>query len=327
MTRDKRNVFAPHPLLRQTVARLLFAAPVVSAIACSGEEPGGCIPYDAYEGRYDTRDRLPDGGPPTSADCMLVCQRVGAHRCQASPPPTMPTDGGKPLEPHTSCYFDVAAGCTGDGRRPEGLQATRAEARCALGTHFARMAWLEAASVPAFLRLAEELKAHGAPRELIRAARRSAGEEVRHARAASVLARRHGATVPEVEVAPFSARSLEALLVENAKEGCVGETHGALVAGWQARTARDARVREALSRIAEEELRHAELSWAVDAWATGRLTPEARQRVREARLAAFNELEHRVASEEPEAMLVQQAGLPSRDAALHLLRGLQVLIA
>ena len=32
------------------------------------------------------------------------------------------------------------------------------------------MAWLESASVPAFLRLADELKAHGAPEALIRAA-------------------------------------------------------------------------------------------------------------------------------------------------------------
>ncbi|RKH05338.1 hypothetical protein D7X74_34620 [Corallococcus sp. CA047B] len=309
------------------MARLLFAAPVLSVIACEGEEEGGCIPYDAREERYDTRDKLPDGGAPTSTDCMLVCQRLGAHRCVASPAPTAPPDGGEPYPPHTACYFTVAAGCASDGRRPEGLQATRAEARCALGTHFARMAWLEAASVPAFLRLAEELKAHGAPRELIRAARRSAGEEVRHTRAAAALARRHGATVPAVEVAPFTSRSLEALLLENAQEGCVGETYGAMVAGWQARTARDEQVREALSQIAEDELRHAELSWAVEAWATERLTPEARQRVRDARLAAFQELEPRVASEEPEAVLVEQAGLPSRDAALHLLRGLQVLLA
>jgi hypothetical protein len=49
--------------------------------------------------------------------------------------------------------------------------------------------------------------------------------------------------------------------------------------------------------------------------------------VREARLEAFQELERTVAQEEPEAVLVQQAGLPSRDSALRLLRGLQVLVA
>ncbi|RKH64736.1 hypothetical protein D7W81_18010 [Corallococcus aberystwythensis] len=315
-----------NPLLRQTVARLLFAAPALSVIGCASEDPG-CIPYDAHESRYDTYERLPDGGAPSNFDCLLVCQRLDAHRCQTHSVPTTHPDGGQTLEPYTNCFFTSPAGCASDGRRPEGLQAARAEARCALGSHFARMAWLEAASVPAFLRLAEELKAHGAPAELIRAARRSAGDEVRHTRAARALARRHGATVPAVEVAPFSSRSLEALLWENAKEGCVGETYGALVAAWQARTARDAQVREALSQIAEDELRHAELSWAVEAWATEGLASGARQRLRQARLDAFHDLERRVAAEEPDAVLVQQAGLPSRDAALHLLEGLQGLLA
>ncbi|WP_338270350.1 hypothetical protein [Corallococcus caeni] len=327
MANDKDRLLPRNLLLRQTVARLLFAAPVLSVIGCAEEDDGGCIPYDAYEGRYDTHDRLPDGGAPNDLNCLEVCTKLTSHRCQTHSVPTTHPDGGETLEPYTNCYTTVPAGCGSDGRRPEGLQAARAEAHCALGSHFARMAWLEAASVPAFLRLAEELKAHGAPAELIRAARRSAGEEVRHTRAARALARRHGATVPAVEVAPFSSRSLEALLWENAKEGCVGETYGALVAGWQARTARDAQVREALSRIAEDELRHAELSWAVEAWATERLAPDARQRLHEARRDAFHDLERRVASEEPDAVLVQEAGLPSRDAALHLLQGLQVLIA
>jgi hypothetical protein len=189
------------------------------------------------------------------------------------------------------------------------------------------MAWLEAASVPAFLRLADELKAHGAPEVLVRAARRSAGDEIRHTRAAGALARRHGAPVPEVELRPFSSRSLEAMLLENAREGCVRETFGAVVAGWQARHAQDAQVRAELGRIAEEELRHAELAWAVDAWAEEQLTPEERQRVRDARLEAFHELERLLAEEEPDAVLVQQAGVPSRDSALHLLRGLQPLLS
>ncbi|NOK31920.1 hypothetical protein HMI49_01720 [Corallococcus exercitus] len=326
MANDKKHLLPRNPLLRQTVARLLFAAPVLSVIGCA-EEDSGCIPYDEYEGHYDTSARLPDGGAPYGLDCLEVCTQRATHRCQVRSVPTRHPDGGETLEPSTTCYYTVPAGCATDGRRPEGLQAARAEARCALGSHFARMAWLEAASVPAFLRLAEELKAHDAPTELIRAARRSAGEEVRHTRAARALARRHGATVPAVEVAPFSSRSLEELLWENAKEGCVGETYSAMVAAWQARTARDEQVREALSRIAEDELRHAELSWAVDAWALERLTPEARQRVRQARLDAFHDLERRVASEEPDAVLVEQAGLPSRDAAMHLLRGLQVLLA
>jgi hypothetical protein len=236
-------------------------------------------------------------------------------------------DGGVEQRAETRCYYITPAGCYSDGRRPEGLLAGRVESRSALGALFAEMAWLEAASVPAFLRLAEELKAQGAPEALIRAARRSAGDEVRHQRAMEALARHHGASVPTVEVAPFSARSLEAMVMENAREGCVREMYGAVVVGWQARTAGDARVREELGRIAEDELRHAELAWAVDAWAAERLSPEELRRVREARVEAFQELTRLVEQEEPEAVLVEQAGLPSRGDARRLLQGLQVLVA
>jgi LmbE family N-acetylglucosaminyl deacetylase len=117
------------------------------------------------------------------------------------------------------------------------------------------------------------------------------------------------------------------MVLENAQEGCVRETFGAVMAGWQARTAEDPRVREELGRIAGDELRHAELAWAVDDWAAKQLTSEARQRVREARREAFAELERLLAEQEPDVVLVRQAGLPSRDAALQLLGGLQVLVA
>jgi len=140
-------------------------------------------------------------------------------------------------------------------------------------------------------------------------------------------ARRHGAPMPEVEITPFTSRSLEAMVLENAKEGCVRETVGAVVAGWQARMAQDEQVRAEFGQIAGDELRHAELAWAVEVWAAERLTPAERQRVRDARLEAFHELERLVGQEEPEAVLIQQAGLPSRDSALRLLQGLQGLIA
>jgi hypothetical protein len=48
--------------------------------------------------------------------------------------------------------------------------------------------------------------------------------------------------------------------------------------------------------------------------------------VREARLEAFRELERLVEQHEPEVMLIQRAGSPSREAALHLVRGLHALM-
>jgi hypothetical protein len=188
------------------------------------------------------------------------------------------------------------------------------------------VAWLEAASVPAFLRLAEELTAHGAPEALVKAARRAAADEVRHTRAMQALARRHGAIMPEVNIPPFQPRSLEAMCTENAVEGCVRETFGALVTGWQARTAGDTEVRRALGPISRDELRHAELAWAVDAWAAGRLTPPERERILQLRRETLSALEHEVSSQPPPEHFVREAGVPSREQALNLLQGLAGLV-
>jgi hypothetical protein len=320
----------PNRRLRRTIAGLLVSIPTLSYMACGSEDDGGCIPYGPEEAIRTTTEWVPDGSEPTHANCMEACvpQNLPDFRgCEMESRPGSYADGGgRGQYLSYSCRYIAPGGCRTDGRHPEGLLAGRVEARCALGALFAEMAWLEAASVPAFLRLADELKAHGAPDALVRAARRAAGEEVRHTRAMEALARRHGASVAAVELAPFAERSLEAMLLENAREGCVRETYGAVVAGWQARNAGDTQVRAELGRIAGDELRHAELAWAVEAWAAERLTAAERQRVREAMHDEFLTLERLVEQEEPEAVLVEQAGLPSRDAARQLLRGLQVLI-
>jgi hypothetical protein len=231
------------------------------------------------------------------------------------------TSETSPEPDKVTCVFQ---GVNCDGRRPEGLCSNGAVAlgTPALGALFARIAHMEAASVPAFERLADELTTHGAPEHLVRAARRSAKEEVRHAEVMESLARRHGAPMPELKVEPFQARSLEALAIENAVEGCVRETFGALLAGWQARSAEDAQVRESLEIIAPDELRHAELSWAVDAWAMDRLSPEARERVDAARREAWRKLEQDAAASHLPDDVVRLSGLPSANVARRLVREL-----
>ncbi|WP_147443922.1 hypothetical protein [Corallococcus sicarius] len=215
-----------------------------------------------------------------------------------------------------------------DGRRPEGLRdALASQSGDALGALFAHAAWLEAASVPAFLRLADELKAHGAPESLVKAARRSAGDEVRHTRAMQALAQRHGATMPDVDLPPFESRSLEEMILENAVEGCVRETFGAFVAGWQSRTAQDTEVRGTLRTIARDEVRHAELAWAVDAWAQEKLTPAQRQRLLQARQDALRILGDEVEAQRLPEELIREAGMPSRDQARTLFQGLSTLVA
>lgn len=189
--------------------------------------------------------------------------------------------------------YDVPNGtnCPTAGRQPVGLAAPRhGHAQSPAGAWLAHAAWLEAASVHAFVQLAGELVGHGAPDRLVRAALAAAADEVCHAEVVGRLAARYGAQPSAVSVAPARPRSLEALAVENAAEGCVRETWGAVVAMWQARTAADPEVRAAFAGIAADETRHAALAWAVDAWVRTRLADDAHARIDAARAAAAAEL-------------------------------------
>jgi hypothetical protein len=297
--------------LRVAFARLLLAAPVLPLIGCGGTDPTFIITYTVAPRSQ------PDGSvwPGPHATCDEICKRVGCSYsgevCEL-----------KERHPDGSVVVNCSSWC--DGRRPEGL-ASPGRMRGAvseLGALFALKAHLEAASVPAFERLARELEAHGAPAELVGAALRSAREEVGHARAMEVLARRHGAPIPEVVVEPFTSRSLEAMALENAEEGCIRESLGALMAGWQARSAGDEEIRRVMGPIAEDELRHAELSWEIDAWASSQLGAPARERLHEARVEALRTLRRDMDANHPSEELIARAGIPSREATRMLLNGL-----
>lgn len=203
------------------------------------------------------------------------------------------------------------------GRRPEGLASTPRGDE-SLGAFFARMAHLEAAAVPAFERLVSELTAHGAPRALIAAAKRAARDEVRHARAVAKLARRFGGVVPPVVVEELPIRSLEEIARENATEGCVRETFGALVATYQARAARDEQIAKVMRGIARDETRHAQLSWDVAAWALSQLDGGARARIDVAVANAVAELRRDLITPACREA-IELAGFPDRERALAML--------
>jgi hypothetical protein len=212
------------------------------------------------------------------------------------------------------------------GRKLEGLVDEAAGDSSSLGATFARAAWLEAASIHAFRRLARELRAHGAPRELVDAARSCARDEARHARTIARLARAHGATIDRVRVEDAGgARSLEAIARENAVEGCVGETYGALLAIWQADHARDADVRDAMREIAPDELRHAALAWSIAAWADTLLGDDARARVRDARDAAARAIAED-ARNEPHDEIARATGAPRAAVASRLVSRMQQIM-
>lgn len=187
--------------------------------------------------------------PGIKAPQVAVCHYEGSERCW-NPVGNMPA-----------------------GRRPAGLADTPGAARL--------LAWarLEAASVIAFERLAAELSREGAPTSLVKRAERAAQDERRHARAVAALA---GVPVPEVVVAEGPPRSLMAIALENAVEGCVRETFGALVGWHQARYAEAATTRQVFARIAADETAHGALAWAIHRWALPHLTVEERTEVQAA---------------------------------------------
>jgi hypothetical protein len=206
------------------------------------------------------------------------------------------------------------------GRRPQALRSRAARGR-SVGSFFAQAAHLEAASVPAFEQLAVELSVHGAPRGLVRAAWRSRADEIRHVAMTTAMSRRFGVIPERPVLGPRHVRSLASVAIDNAAEGCVRETFGALVAAVQARRARYPWLRRGLARIAADEARHATFSWALDAWARERLTAGERRAVDEARRRAAEQLLDEVTVPLPPEV-TRVAGMPDAETSARLSRAL-----
>lgn len=172
-----------------------------------------------------------------------------------------------------TCTGTELSMCLG-GRRPPGLRALPRRRAGADRSALHRMAWMEAASVHAFVRLHRELVLHGAPTELAARCLAAARDEVQHAHA---VARMAGVPVPRPDVAALPLRDLGALALDNAVEGCVHETWAAVDAHLRATRGPH---RATWARIAADETRHAQLAWDIDAWLAERgvARPDARRR-------------------------------------------------
>ncbi|HEX4339080.1 MAG TPA: ferritin-like domain-containing protein [Polyangiaceae bacterium] len=258
-----------------------------------------------------SRVHVLDGGCAIKAsDCREVCPSYGAFNCQAADASCVGGQIRRDGPISVSCDF-----CPGGiGRRPVNLVAPpRRESAGAVAAYFEHAAFLEAASVRAFGELAVDLAACDAPPALFVEARRAARDELRHLRMTARLARRFGGRAPPSARAVGSPTrrwpTLASVARENAVEGCVRETYGALVAHYQAMHASDAVVRRTMSTIADDETRHAALSWSVFHFTAARLKKGSRAVV-SARLASAIDALHREV-EEPDAELVRVAGLPT----------------
>lgn len=68
------------------------------------------------------------------------------------------------------------------------------------------------------------------------------------------------------------SRSLFHIARENAVEGCVRETYGAVVGMWKAGHVAGPGIARLLQRIARDEINHATLSWDIADWLAPRLS-------------------------------------------------------
>jgi len=281
------------------------------AAACGGSEDsvGDCSSFKPHDEVVDLAEAgVLDGGADAGAD------GGSGFFCAENCPPSAGLESCKVTGTTLSCHYNPI--CPG-GRRPEGYCPPALDSMDEERAFLGSMAHLEHASVGAFRRLRRELSHYGAPKALVRAAERSARDEVRHYRLMRRLLERRGGVAKPAGPAPREVRRLEDIATENAVEGCVHETYGALLAHRQAAQAADPVLRQAMMRIARDETRHAALAWKIAHWLDGRLTPAARERVRSARAAAARELAERERGADF-ATARRPLGLPEPDEAQRL---------
>jgi hypothetical protein len=201
-------------------------------------------------------------GPPTIEGCLCCYQYVsGAYIC------------GRPF------VVDGVAVSAETVQRSDWLEARVAPpfdalddaTRTAIVTGWRDDARMEHASIASFARFTLDLLALGAPADLVEASHHAGLDEIAHARTCFALASRYAGEAIGPDVLPAFGATTRPSLVDAAvaavKEGCVGETLAALIAAEQLTVARDDAARAALSRIAEDEARHAELAYRFVAWA------------------------------------------------------------
>ncbi len=166
--------------------------------------------------------------------------------------------------------------------------------RDALAAHWEREAAFEHASVAAFAQASLALLAVGAPADLVAATHEAAIDEVEHARLAYGLASAYGGSARGpgslAGIGPTVPASLAALARDTFLDGCAGEAAAALALREAAAMATDGAVRAILTRIAEDEERHAELAWRTVAWALRTGGEEVAHALREATATLAAEL-------------------------------------
>ncbi|MFV8752976.1 ferritin-like domain-containing protein [Nannocystaceae bacterium ST9] len=288
---------------------LAHVATIVLALAstgcwCSGVEDS--VWSENYEGVFADEElqTLREGETTDEARCESACRALVMDEPTGGSPEidevvwcSATGDDEDIVDPWDPAHVEVTVTCQVDfrepgvcmgGRRPMGHHEL-AQTCASIGLYFAELAHLEAASIRAFVELAEWLERRSAPRELIERCRAAADDEVVHAAAMTEQARRAGVE-PATPSADSPVDDLLAVALHNAVEGCVHEAFAALIAAHQARSCDDPELRELFARIADDELRHGQLAWDLHAWLLERLDDGDRARVEAAQHEALARL-------------------------------------
>lgn len=287
----------------------IASAAALAGCATDGGGGGGCQDYTENVPITAAADAGVSDGGEADAGAPETCETI----CNGYAP-GFTLQSCELTETEAICNF---RSCFVVGRRPDAPMTSEGSvARTDLGSFLMRAVVSEAASAPAFERLARSLEALGAPEDFVRRATVSAADERRHAVQMAVLAKREvGEVTYEIEVADDPLPSLFQLALHNVREGCVGEAFAAVEAAWQAEHAPDALTRETYAQIARDEAEHALLSMDIDAWARPRLDEAERAALDEARAERLAALRDELA----ERGTLEAIGLPGGDAAVSLL--------
>jgi len=149
-----------------------------------------------------------------------------------------------------------------EGLSPEVIEA--------LASRWQEVAAMEHASVASFARFTLQLMALGAPADLLAETQQAATDEIGHARVAYSIASAYAGRPLGPDALDLADVSIEtdraAVLRGLIEEACVGEAIGVAEALAFADAATDPAIAAVLSRIAEEEERHAALAWRALHW-------------------------------------------------------------
>lgn len=292
-------------MTKRLVEILLGASLLVGASGCPC--PDGHVEEEASVTRAEFATQI-DACLADDQACVSLCRAVFALEPDALVEKCVISAIDNKMALVETKYFEQVS-CVG-GRRPNGFVEPACRSRAA-GEWIARVATVEAASITAFARLVRALERHGAPEHLVAKARAAMIDEVIHARLTARLAWRMGARVEAPVIAKAHGPTISELALENAVEGQVAETFGALLATCQGQLAEDAEVRAVFARIAVDEARHAELAHELAPWFDAQLDDETRAAIAAARREATASIVERFDVEVSDAdrMLL---GIPDR---------------